>query len=617
MPPFNQDVRFLKIFSPIDPSQLVIHSFTGTETLSETSTFQLQVLSTIDKWDTQQLLGQTATVSIADKRFFHGYINEISVGDGYSGGTRAYTLTMVPWLWLLKLNTSNRIFQQQDIKQICSSIFKQLGFNDFSFKLIHPIKPLEYCVQYNETDFNFVSRLLEEQGLSYYFVYEQHKHTLIITDHIKGYTSLEPETYPYSKAIKTHLNHINHWEHNYQQTTGAWTLNDYNYEKPSIPLIIQKKTLVTTSLNQRFEHYEYPGRYQSREDGEKLANLRMSEEEDRFQHVYGKSNILAFTAGGLFQVEDSNALPATQTKKHLLTSVVHRASDTSLLNNKTKKAGYSNNFTCVSGDQPFTPTRKSQKPQIFGQQSAIVVGPPEEEIYTDKLGRIKIQFHWDRQGNNNEQSSCWIRVSQAWAGNGWGTYFIPRIGQEVLVSFINGDPDRPVVTGSVYNSNQMPPYGPENKTYSGIKTRSANKGAPSNYNELRFNDKKDAEEVYIHAEKDFNIVVENDQSHQIQRHRSAQIEKGNDSTTVNEGNQYIDVQKGNRTIKVKESSDTKADTITLTATSSIELKVGSSSIKMTPSGITIKGMNINVDGKMTKIKGSAMVTIKGGITKIN
>jgi type VI secretion system secreted protein VgrG len=273
-------------------------------------------------------------------------------------------------------------------------------------------------------------------------------------------------------------------------------------------------------------------------------------------------------------------------------------------------------FTAINSEQQFSSARKTQKPLIAGTQTAIVVGKEGEEIWTDKYGRVKVQFHWDRVGEENETSTCWIRVSQPMAGKNWGWVSLPRIGQEVVISFMEGDPDRPLITGRVYNAEQMPPYTlPANQTQSGIKTRSSKEGTADNFNEIRFEDKKGEEELYIHAEKDCNRVVENNDT----------LKVGFDK--MDSGDQTIDIY-NDRTTTIKQGNDTvniDAGKSATEAMTSIELKVGSNSIKIDQSGITIKGIIIKIEGTatadmkspMTTVKGDGMLTLKGGMTMIN
>lgn len=323
--------------------------------------------------------------------------------------------------------------------------------------------------------------------------------------------------------------------------------------------------------------------------GESLVSIRMEAEEVAIDTIEATSDCSSFYAGGKFKVTQHAA--KSEKDNYIITGIYHRAFDNSYFTGSEGQSEYGNNFVCIPADVHFRPLSTQIKPVMKGPQSAIVTGPSGEEIYIDKFGRIKVQFMWDREGKKNESSSCYLRVVQSWAGDQWGASFIPRIGQEVIVNFLDGDPDRPLVTGSVYNGDNKPPYA--SKTQSGIKTQSTKGAGKQNYNELRFEDLKGSEEIFIQAEKDFNNLIKNDHTR-----------------TLEKGNETITVSKGNRTLDVKKTIKTDASDIKITGKKSIELKVGGSSIKITSAGIVIKATKVD-------IKGSAMVAIKGGITKIN
>jgi type VI secretion system secreted protein VgrG len=324
-------------------------------------------------------------------------------------------------------------------------------------------------------------------------------------------------------------------------------------------------------------------------DGDNLVSIRMEAEEAAISTIEATSDCSSFYAGGKFKLTKHAA--QSEKDNYIITGIYHRAFDNSYFSGSEGQSEYGNNFVCIPADVHFRPLRTQNKPVMKGPQSAVVTGPSGEEIYIDKFGRIKVQFMWDREGKKDESSSCYLRVVQSWSGGQWGSSFIPRIGQEVIINFLDGDPDRPLVTGTVYNGENKPPY--TSKTQSGIKTQSTKGAGKQNYNELRFEDLKGSEEIFVQAEKDFNVLVKNDHSR-----------------TLNKGNEIITVSKGNRTLSVKNKISTDASDIIVKAKKSIEFKVGGSSIKMTPSGIVIKATKIDV-------KGSAMVVLKGGITKIN
>jgi type VI secretion system secreted protein VgrG len=316
------------------------------------------------------------------------------------------------------------------------------------------------------------------------------------------------------------------WQMEQELRPGKYALTDYNFETPSTSLAVNVASTINVGGNGKYEVYDYPGEYLKKAQGERLAKIRMEEEEAPHVVVSGSGSCRAFTPGYRFDL--AGHYSAEMDKCYVLTEVQHVASvgESYSGGRADARESYSNHFICIPHDVPFRPARVTPKPTVQGPQTAIVVGRSGEEIYTDKYGRVKVQFHWDREGKRNENSSCWVRVSHPWAGKGWGAVAIPRIGQEVIVDFLEGDPDQPVITGRLYNAEQMPPYAlPANQTQSGIKSRSSKGGDGENFNEIRFEDKKGDEELYIHAEKDENTVVEHDQGIAVGNDRAESIKR--------------------------------------------------------------------------------------------
>lgn len=596
MDQISQEHRLISISSPLDKDELLLTSFQGGDYISSLYEYQLEVLSATIDLEPAKLVGEQVTVTLQEgsERYFTGYVNRFSFGEIKANDLRQYKLTIVPWLWFLTKTNNQRIFQELNTKDIVSQIFNDHGFNDFEF-LAGGGSVREYCVQYGESDFNFVSRLLEEEGISYYFKQSKDKHKLVLVDKKNAYESCEEAEVTYSKGNQSEAQ-ITQWEHNYEFRKGEWTINDYNFKEPKKSQIVNTSTVSKFSNVKKFNHYEYPGMYDVSQ-AEKIVKFRMDAEEATINTIEATSDCSSFYAGGKFKLTKHAAV--SEKGDYIVTGIYHRAYDNSYFSGSEGQSEYGNNFVCIPADIHFRPQVSHTKPIMKGPQSAVVTGPSGEEIFIDKFGRIKVQFIWDNKGKNNESSSCYLRVVQSWAGDQWGSSFIPRIGQEVIVNFLDGDPDRPLVTGSVYNGKNKPPY--SSKTQSGIKTQSTKDAGKKNYNELRFEDLKGSEEIFIQAEKDFNRLVKNDEG---------SIIKNNHSRTVEKGDETISVSKGNRKLTVKNKISTKAADIVIQADKSIELKVGGSSIKMTSSGIVIKSTKVDV-------KGSAMVGIKGGLTKIN
>lgn len=660
MAQLTQDNRSISISSPLGKDKLLLTSFNGTEHISALFEFQIEVLSSNLAIKPEELIGKPVTVTIQNqhKRKFNGYVQRFSFGEIKSDNLRQYRLTVVPWLWFLSKNSENRIFQAQDSKTIISQVFQNLGFNDFKFNLTGSLVPREYCVQFGESDLDFVSRLLEEEGIAYYFKHENDKHTLVLTDQKNAYENCVESEVGYSKGSKPQ-SQIHEWEHVYSFITGKWTHTDYNFEAPQRNLITTKKTTVKIPLIDKFESYTYPGYYTEKAKGDEFIIHSLEAEEASHDMVLAKTDCSTFYAGGKFKVKEHDT--AGEKKVYIITSITHNAVEPSYFADSKQEAGYKNSLICLPDTFHFRPAQIHAKPVMRGPQSAIVVGPAGEEIHIDKYGRIKVQFYWDRLGTKDDKSTCFIRVVQSWAGNQWGTSFIPRMGQEVIVNYIDGDPDRPLVTGAVYNADNMPTY--PSKTQSGIKTRSTKGGTPANFNELRFEDKKGEEQIYLHAEKNLDSRVENDETHTVDHNRTktigdnetSSIGKNRDKSvgenqsenigkdkTIAVGNNHSENIGKNKTVDVGEnhsesigknmsiqitkdlseavggnySEDVtkkyslKAKSINMQADDEIVLKTGSASITMKKNGdITIKGNNITVNGSgNVVIKGSKVTT---------
>ena len=446
-------------------------------------------------------------------------------------------MVVVPWVELLKYRQDSRIFQDKDIKQILSTIFGDLGFSDFSWKLQKTYEPREYCVQYRETNLDFAHRLLEEEGIYYYFKHEEGKHTLILSDYVKGYDQVPVGTFDVVDGSHTNFT-IKRWNRDYNFLSGKVELNDYNFTTPATDLTAFQKSLVSIPNIDKFEVYNYPGEYKVKGEGTNYSTVQMEALESVYTKVNAESDYPGMCPGHKITVGD-HWDKAEKGKKYVLLYVEHNGTDGNYRSGEGDNT-YSNKLVFAPAETLMRPLITTPKPEIAGSQTAVVVGPSGEEIYTDEYGRIKVQFHWDRHGANDEKSSCWIRVAQFWAGKKWGAQYIPRIGQEAVISFMEGDPDRPLVIGSVYNAEQMPPYEvPSNKTHSGVKSRSSKEGGTANYNEIMFIDEKGSELLRVHAEKDRGITVENDDTEDVGHDQSITI--GNDQTENVGHDQTIDV----------------------------------------------------------------------------
>ena len=516
---YSQENRLIAIDTPLGDDVLLLQSFTGNEGISRLFRFHLDLLSENNAISFDDIVGQNVTISVtlADQslRYFNGFVSRFAQSGSDARFTH-YQMEVVPWLWFLTRNADCRIFQNMTIPDIIELVLAGAGFSDFKSSLTGTYQPREYCVQYRETDFNFVSRLMEHAGIFYFFEHENGKHTLVMADSTSAFQPCPGQSTAQYNQAGGGLDVedvVTGWNMEQELRTGKYSVTDYNFKTPSTSLMSSETTVVKVDGNTDYEMYDYPGDHLTQSEGGVVAKLRMQEEEASNTVINGSSICRAFTSGYQFDLEDHYR--DDMNKSYILTEVQHVADEGGSYNLTGGGAGesYSNHFTCIKADAdvPFRPPRVTPKPFVQGPQTARVVGKAGEEIWVDNYGRVIVQFYWDREGQRNENSSCWIRTSQPWAGGNWGAIWIPRIGQEVIVSFLEGDPDRPIITGRVYNAEEMPPYAlPDNQTVSTFKSRSSKGGGAANFNEIRFEDKKGNEQIFINAERDMDQRVEVD-----------------------------------------------------------------------------------------------------------
>lgn len=609
--PYTQENRLIAIDTPLGKDVLLLAGFHGTEALSRLFSFELDMLSENHNVSFEDIIGKNVTISVVladeDKRYFNGLISRFSQGrgGGEAGGDPRfshYRATMVPWPWLLTRTADSRIFQKLSVPDIVEKIFKEKGFSDFKVKLHDSYEKRDYCVQYRETDFNFVSRLLEEEGIHYFFEHEDGKHTLVLAD-----APQENNPCPKQKTARYQISAggwleedvITGLEKMQEIRPGKYSLSDFNFEIPNTGLEVNVPSKQKLGPGER-EVYDYPGLYTKKAEGDRLAKIRMEEEEAQITKIAGSSNCRAFTSGYRFALSDFYRTDMNN-KDYVLTAIEHEANQDW---EKEAELSYANHFTCIPFDVPYRPPRLTPRPVMEGTQTAIVVGSAGEEIYTDEHGRVKVQFHWDREGKKDENSSCWIRVSQLWAGAGWGAMYIPRIGQEVIVDFIEGDPDRPIITGRVYHGTNKPPYGlPGEKTKSTIKSDSSLGGG--GFNEIRFEDKKGSEEIFLHAEKDENTVVKNNQAIVVGNDRAESIKR---DRTLEVGRDKSETVGRNKDIHVAAVHNEKID-------GSMYVTVGSTlteTVVLNYAETVGAAMELTVGGALAITVGAAMAETVGG-----
>ena len=595
---FTQITRLAQVTSPLGPDALILAEMTGSEELGRLFEFELQLTSDDPAIDLNQLLGKPMCLSVqlgvGAQRYFHGLVARCSQSVD-RGQFASYRVTLRPWLWLLTRTSDCRIFQKQSAPAIVKQVFRDLGFSDFEEQLSRSYREREYCVQYRETSFDFVSRLMEQEGIYYFFRHEQDRHVLVLADAygahttVPGYASIP--YYPKDEQQRER-DHMHNWHLVQEVQPGSLELNDYDFQRPSASIDV-RSAMPRPHTAGDYPLYDYPGTYVQSEDGEHYARTRIEALQTLHEQIEFSGNARGLGSGHLFSLTGFSR--QDQNREYLIVGCRYYIVQESLESGGgSGSAQFESSLTCIDAQQSFRPLANTHRPIVKGPQTALVVGPKGEEIWTDQYGRVKVHFYWDRHDQSNENSSCWIRVSQSWAGKNWGSMQIPRIGQEVIVSFLEGDPDRPIITGRVYNAEQTVPYDlPENATQSGMKSRSSKGGTPANFNEIRMEDKKGLEQLYIHAERNLDIVVEVDESHSVGHDRNKSI--GHDEV-VTVGNDRVRAVKHDDMLMVGFSkTDAISKSYLIEVGENLRLVCGKSVLELNASGqINLTGVQINV-----------------------
>ncbi|WCM96118.1 type VI secretion system tip protein VgrG [Acidovorax sp. GBBC 1281] len=543
--------RRVTIQTPLG-EQLQFRQLQGKEAISQLFCLDLDLLCDSKSIDPKALLGKNATVVMETQGGGRRYLDGIVTRFGMQGEDHryySYRLRLQPWLWLATRKTDFKIFQNKTAPEIVEEVLGKYGY-PLQKKLTRSYRSWDYCVQYGESDCDFVSRLLEHEGAYYYFEHAAGQHTLILADDIVASHSPLPGAavipfYPPEKAAVADKENIHAWELHQAIHSGRHYNDDYDFQKPRADLSNMRQT-PPGHAHDAHEVYEWPGGYTQFGDGEAYARVRLQSSLTGQSTVKGQSRHRALAPGYTFTLE--NYPREDQNQQYLLTGIEYHFKENPRVSaaapgpkGTPQEEGSFQKFTLQAQPTslPYTPERTTRKPRTTGPQTAVVVGPPGEEIWPDQYGRVKVQFHWDRIGAMNENSSCWVRVSSSWAGSGFGAVFIPRINQEVVVDFLNGDPDYPIITGCVYNADNMPPWAlPGNATQSGIKTKSSKGGAfgagmkdgAGDANAIRFEDKAGAEQLWLHAQKDQLTEVENDEDKWVGNDRRKTVDR--DETNV-------------------------------------------------------------------------------------
>lgn len=601
-------MRAVTIATPLDVDFHVTH-VSGSEGLGRPFSYMVDVYTSSEPQDVKwsDLLGQGVSVAFhldeEDEtiRYIHGHVASIR-GGGRGHNHAGYQLLLRPFIWLLSQASNCRIFQQVTVPDVIKKVFKDHGFTDFNTEgLSSSYRTCEYLTQYRESDLHFVTRLMEQEGIYFYFRHEEKRHELVLADGIGAHELIAgAEEVPYrAPGQQGHGLAVHTWSYARNLVTGTVTLRDFDFERPYTDI----KTDHSIQHDYAFgdlELYDYPGGYQEEGDGKHYARVMMEAIHAQEHLVSGQGDVALFQAGGLFKLIDYGD-HEEQNQEYLITRTQIQLTGTEGSHRFTVS------FNALPSSVPYRLPRLSQKHIVAGPQTATVVGNPGQEICTDNYGRVKLQFHWDREGKSDENSSCYVRVSQQWAGSGFGSLHTPRIGQEVLVSFLEGDPDRPIVTGRVYNEKNLPPFLPDSHTQSGIRSRSTKDGLKDNCNEIRFEDKKGEEHLYVQAERDLQTVVKRDETRQVGKDQRITV-TDNQTTTVGK-DQTIKVTDNQTTTIGKDQSITitgnqtiHADKdITIDSGTQITLKVGETTITITSDTITLAtagGSRMQIDPKI-------------------
>lgn len=661
-----------KIFLEVktsDGTPFKLNTFRGIEKLSDL--FEYSLLMTARSRDVkfEGLMGQPATVSLkvgSQIRTYNGIIGRFEQDDTPFQPLDMWTVyraTLYPKLWLLNFSGQCRIFQNKSAIEIIKSILDEHEITYANQVTTYGMQARDFCVQYNETDFNFISRLMEEEGIFYFFQQNQETHTLVLADSIAAHP-------PCSHAPSVSFHNAAPDEQFLMKVSSCFltqrivpernTLKSYNYLRPQNPL---KASAAGTSHAGGGEITTYDEIYEEQGRGDELVKVQIQSEDLPQKMTEGVSTVPFFLAGYKFNLENHPRKDANLA--YVLYEVIHEAR---IITEGTKEHLYKNSYRAFPATIPFRPAKKTQKPRIYGTQTAKVTGKPGEEIYTEEYGRIKVKFHWDPSESQDDTTSCWIRVATLWAGQNWGTLFTPRVGQEVVVSFIDGDPDKPLVVGSVYNGENKPPYLPGEPTKSTLKSQTSKKEteATTGYNELRFEDKRLSEEIYIHAQKDFKIDIQNDHNIKIvggnrsitleaqaEQEEERQGTQSNDSLKLMNGDKSLEIIRGNYTIRLDDGNITvtclkgnldfkvdgdisfdctgnfnvkAAEAISLDAGSSITANALSSFSAKAVSSATITAGSIEVDalttldlkgGATASLSGTASASVRGAFVRLN
>lgn len=647
----TQANRLLSIETPLPYDTLLIDSIHGTEAISRPFRYEVNLVADTaagrhTQVDPELLIGNEVTIAIllhsGEHRYIHGIVKSFTEG-GEQARFKEYQAEVVPWFDLLKLSSNCRFFQEKNVPDIIEQVFKDLDFRAYKLDLRFTYTAMDYCAQYRETDFDFVSRLMEQEGIFYYFEHTDDAHTMVLADSRSAYVDL-PNTpiarYTRYGAVEEEEDIVMEWKETRELQSSKWKMRDFHFELQPKTLEVERPAITQRESASHLVMYDYPGGYAKKfnktserlgdvqpEGDDKVNRIRMEADEANVKVVEGESDIRALTAGYKIKVVGDD--PTQTLGSYLVRDVgIEAVQEPSYVSEEPRERYYSNSFHFIPAETRFHPPQTTVKPLVAGPQSAWVVDesnqdPPKEEIWPDKFGRIRVRFQWDTEG----KYACWLRVAQPWAGRGWGHQWVPRTGDEVLVDFVEGDPDCPIVVGSLYNPKNMPPFKlPDNKTQSGIVTRTSTKGTTHEFNMLRFEDKRSHEQVMIRSQRRADVRAYGSfyETNHANRHivvgweNSTETDSGGDFNITVGGELNVHVKKrvyekfddkldysvhgdavleyqANNTTLVTNTYGLNAKQIILEASQKISLKVGGSCIVIDPTSITIAAAQVKIN----------------------
>ncbi len=647
----SAQLDFLAITTPLPAASFGIEAVSGTETISRPYRYTARLHSGQALLDADALLDQSVTISVGssvDGRTINGIVSMVRQLPSQSTNLWAYEITVVPRLGFLEQTSDCRFFQKTSIPDIVTGILGTFNVT-YSNKLSGSYQPLDYVVQFNESYLHFIQRILADAGIFYFFTHDDGSHTMVLADANSAFPQIGPI---YLDETNAGFGVLNDWHRIDRTSIGSVRRDDYNPATDTLApgaITGTETTVLKASAASQRKHYAWPAVRGTTSDAKTLATNQMLGAEAEAQLYGGSGQVLGVYTGGRFTLEND---PTTSgSADYVIQSLSYHATDTADGAGMGGKSAISVSITAFPAGTTYLETQVFSPPVMAGIYSAIVIGTQAEEIYTDDLGRIQVQFPFDHEGDITTDKTLWVRVVQPWAGNNWGMQFIPRIGMEVAVAFLEGDVNRPVVIGCLFNNVNMPVFAASEKTKSGLRTRSTQSGGTSNFSEFSIDDTLGSEVFYLHAEKDLNVEVENNRSLTVTADETVKIDgkktdtvKGDHALTVSQGNHSVTVSQGNSTTKVSagnESLSVDSGTITHSAGQSITLKVGQnslvidssgitltvgpSSVKLTASEVTVAGLQVTVTGQaktaisgaITQLSGSGMLELTGGVTMIN